>query len=47
MIFMNRAMPGETEEGNESPLIVPLAVSLIAGPSFMTVVVLLAKQNPG
>jgi multiple antibiotic resistance protein len=39
-------MPGDTEEGHESPLIVPLAVPLIAGPSSMTVVILLAKQNP-
>jgi multiple antibiotic resistance protein len=39
-------MPGDTEEGRESPLIVPLAVPLIAGPSSMTVVILLAKQNP-
>ncbi len=46
MIFMHRAMPGDSEEGPESPLIVPLAVPLIAGPSSMTVVILLAKQNP-
>lgn len=45
MIFMQRAMP-EATQNNDSPLIVPLAIPLVAGPSAMTMVILLAEQNP-
>ncbi len=37
---------GRTEPG-DAPLIVPLAVPFVAGPSSMTTVLLLASQNPG
>lgn len=37
--------PGHAEP-NDAPLIVPLAVPFVAGPSSMTTVLLLASQNP-
>ncbi len=45
MIFPPRAVDHE-EEGREEPLIVPLAVPLIAGPSSITIVVLFTTQAP-
>jgi multiple antibiotic resistance protein len=45
MIFPQQATAHD-EEGREEPLIVPLAVPLIAGPSAITIVVLFTTQAP-
>lgn len=45
MIFPHNEGPKERQVGE--PFIVPLAVPFIAGPSTMTIVMLLVKQEPG
>jgi multiple antibiotic resistance protein len=45
MIFPDHSQDDKTQESGE-PLIVPLAIPLIAGPSTMTIVMLLANQAP-
>jgi multiple antibiotic resistance protein len=45
MIFPSR--PHVSAEDEEDPFIVPLAMPLIAGPSTMTMVILLATSEPG
>ncbi len=46
MIFPNKEGVMGAQVGGE-PFIVPLAVPLIAGPSAMAMVILMAKSNPG
>ena len=47
MIFPTRHAPAkETNEGGEEPLIVPLAVPLVAGPSAMATLILFSTQFP-
>lgn len=46
MIFPE-TVRGHSAVGDEDPLIVPLAVPLIAGPSTIVMVTLLATQHPG
>lgn len=47
MIFPEHDDDDKNTDAGEEPLIVPLAIPLIAGPSTMTVVMLLATQQPG
>lgn len=47
MIFPRRPNGGESgEAGDDEPLIVPLAVPLVAGPSTMATLILFATQHP-
>ncbi len=46
MVFPTRNLPGEQEIDGE-PLLVPLAVPLIAGPSLLAVLLLFATAEPG
>lgn len=46
MIFPAVRGSGEGEPGRQEPLLVPLAVPLVAGPSAMAMVILLATQYP-
>lgn len=45
MVFPSKAVI--TEEGDEEPFIVPLAVPLIAGPSALALLLLLSSRHPG
>ena len=48
MIFPpGRGVTKDEEEDNEEPFIVPLAIPLVAGPSLMAAVILLANHNNG
>lgn len=46
MIFSGTEEMFGHSEGNEDPLVVPLAIPLIAGPSCLTTVMLLMAKNP-
>lgn len=46
MIFPSRGGVMGNEEGDEEPLVVPLAIPLIAGPSVLATLVLLAETGP-
>lgn len=46
MIFPSNSEPGDEVE-TEEPLIVPLAIPLIAGPSTIAVLLLLSSKQPG
>ena len=46
MIFPRRQAAGDSGDGEDEPLIVPLAVPLIAGPSAMATLILFSTQHP-
>jgi len=47
MIFPPDTPPGAVEAPTHEPLIVPLAIPLVAGPSAMAYVILISTQYPG